>query len=62
MTARHTFSMDDEYDEENPHTTHIEMTFEADQLDELVDEFLHYLWHCGFTYVEGLEVHKKTVT
>ena len=59
MTVRHSFTMDDESTEDDASSsTHLEMNFYADQLDDLVDEFLNYLWHCGYTYVEKVEVHK----
>jgi hypothetical protein len=63
MTTRHSFTMEDFDDEDiTRHSTRIEMNFETEELDGLVEEFLSYLWHCGFTYVENIEVTKKIVT
>lgn len=61
--AKHTFIMNDEFDDARngtPHYTRIEMEFETDLLTDLIDEFTSYLQHCGYTYVDSVEAHSKT--
>ena len=60
--TRHTFEMNDSFDDARdgtPHETRVEMNFETEFLDEIVQEFTSYLQHCGYTYVESVEVHTR---
>lgn len=60
---KHTFRMEDDFQDQRndtPHSTYLNMSFTAETLDDLVNEFTNYLWHCGYTYVEEVEVKTKT--
>jgi len=51
--TQHSFSMHESRDGAE---TDIHHTFTADSMMAVVEEFKYYLWHCGFSYVEGLKV------
>lgn len=47
---------------DTPNATVVTKTFFAENIDDLVQEFTHYLWNCGYNYVERLEIIKATRT
>ena len=53
--ARHTFTMFDTVRNDGANTT-VAHEFYADALDQVVEEFKYYLWHCGYSYVADVKV------
>jgi len=45
-----------DYYGDDARTTTVDHRFDTDLLSEVLEEFKYSLWHCGFSYVEDLEV------
>lgn len=62
MTARHTWTMEDNFTDQrngNENRALVMKSFEADDYFTVAQEFLNYLWNCGYTYVDDVIIKTK---